>query len=193
MDLIDEYCTTCKEETAQEILSESRDLILRCTVCGMTSRRPLPPDPEPVYVRTIVSREDESSVGKAELLTGEEISVGDYIIAEDSEGEGSGVEVTAIEIGDKRVKRALAEEVGTLWARAIDEVIVRFSIHDGKRTLPFFVKCEGDDRFIVDEIVTIDNVRSRIDHICLRNGIVQRRKGKYEIANKIKRVYAYRL
>ena len=34
MDLVDAYCATCKEETEQEVLSESRDLIIRCTVCG---------------------------------------------------------------------------------------------------------------------------------------------------------------
>ncbi|PWR75411.1 HVO_0476 family zinc finger protein [Methanospirillum stamsii] len=193
MDLIDAYCNTCKEETEQEVLSESRELILRCTVCGLTTRRPLPPEPEPVLVKTIVSREGESFVGKAELMKGEEVEVGDYIVAEKDDGEGAGVEIMSIEIGDKRVKKALAEEISTIWSRAIDDVIVRISVHDGKKTLPMYVACEGDDRFTIDEVISIDNVRSRIDHICLRNGIIQRRKGKYEVANRIKRIYAYRL
>jgi len=193
MDLVDAYCATCKEETEHEILSESRDLIIRCTVCGLTSRRPLPPEPEPILVKTIVSREAESYVGKAELIEGEVIEVGDYIVAEKDDGEGAGVEVMSLEVGDKRVKKAVAEEINTIWSRAIDEVIVRISVHDGKKTLPMYVVCDGDDRFTIDEIVTIDRVRSRIDHICLRNGIIQRRKGKYEIANRIKRIYAYRL
>ncbi len=193
MDLVDAYCATCKEETEQEVLSESRDLILRCTVCGLTSRRPLPPEPEPVHVRTIVSREAESYVGKAELMKGEEVRVGDYIVAERDDGEGAGVEIMSLETGDKRVQKAVAEEIDTIWSRAIDEVIVRISVHDGKKTVPMYVACDGDDRFTVDEIISIDRVRARIDHICLRNGVVQRRKGKYEMANRIKRVYAYRL
>lgn len=193
MDLVDAYCATCKEETEQEIMSESRDLIIRCTVCGLTSRRPLPPEPEPILVKTIVSREAESYVGKAELLEGEIIEVGDYIVAEKDDGEGAGVEVMSLEIGDKRVKKAVAEEINTIWSRTIDEVIVRISVHDGKKTVPLYASCDGDDRFTIDEIVTIDRVRARIDHICLRNGMVQRRKGKYEIANRIKRIYAYRL
>lgn len=193
MELVEAFCNTCGEETEQEILSESRDLVIRCTRCGLTSRRPAPPEPEPVLVKTIVSREAESFVWRSELSTGEEIEVGDYIIAENEEGEGSGVEVMAIEIGDKRVKRASAEKIGTIWARAIDQVVVRISVHDGKKTLPLYVACDGDDRFTIDEIVSINNIRARIDHICLRNGIVQRRKGKYEIANRIKRIYAYRL
>ncbi|NLV28176.1 MAG: hypothetical protein GXY48_13610 [Methanomicrobiales archaeon] len=193
MDLIEAYCSTCKEETEQEILSESRDLITRCTVCGLTSRRPLPPEPEPVIVKTIVSRESDSYVAKAELMKGELIEVGDYIVAEKDDGEGAGVEIMSIEIKDKRVTKAIAEEIDTIWTRAIDEVIVRISVHDGKKTLPMYVACDGDDRFTIDEIVKIDNVRARIDHICLRNGMIQRRRGKYEVANKIKRVYAYRL
>lgn len=193
MDLIEVYCSTCKEETEQEVLTESRDLITRCTVCGLTSRRPLPPEPEPVLVKTIVSRESESFVGKAELMKGEQVEVGNYIVAEKDDGEGSGVEIMSIEVGDKRVNRALAEEINTIWSRAIDEVIVRISVHDGKKTVPMYVACDGDDRFTIDEVVSIDRVRARIDHICLRNGMIQRRKGKYEIANRIKRVYAYRL
>ncbi|KAF5091979.1 hypothetical protein KHC33_03525 [Methanospirillum sp. J.3.6.1-F.2.7.3] len=193
MDLVDIYCTTCKEETEQEVLSESRDLITRCTVCGLTSRRPLPPEPEPVFVKTIVSREAESYVGKAELMKGEVVEVGDYIVAERDDGEGAGVEIMSLEVGDKRVQKATAEEIDTIWSRAIDEVIVRISVHDGKKTIPMYVACDGDDRFTIDEIVSIDRVRARIDHICLRNGIIQRRKGKYEIANRIKRIYAYRL
>lgn len=193
MDLVDIYCTTCKEETEQEVLSESRDLITRCTVCGLTSRRPLPPEPEPVFVKTIVSREAESYVGKAELMKGEVVEVGDYIVAERDDGEGAGVEIMSLEVGDKRVQKATAEEIDTIWSRAIDEVIVRISVHEGKKTIPMYVACDGDDRFTIDEIVSIDRVRARIDHICLRNGIIQRRKGKYEIANRIKRIYAYRL
>lgn len=193
MDLVDAFCTTCKEETEQEVLSESRDLIIRCTVCGLTSRRPLPPEPEPVYVKAIVSREGESFVAKAELMKGEVVEVGDYIVAERDDGEGAGVEIMSLEVGDKRVQKAVAEEINTIWSRAIDEVIVRISVHDGKKTIPMYVACEGDDRFTIDEIVSIDRVRARIDHICLRNGMIQRRKGKYEMANRIKRVYAYRL
>ncbi len=193
MDLVDAFCTTCKEETEQEVLSESRDLIIRCTVCGLTSRRPLPPEPEPVYVKAIVSREGESFVAKAELMKGEVVEVGDYIVAERDDGEGAGVEIMSLEVGDKRVQKAVAEEINTIWSRAIDEVIVRISVHDGKKTIPMYVACEGDDRFTIDEIVSIDRVRARIDHICLRNGMIQRRKGKYEVANRIKRVYAYRL
>lgn len=193
MDLVEAYCNSCGEETEQEILNDSRDLILRCTICGLTTRRPLPPEPVPICVKTIVSREGESSVCMAELLSEEEVNVGDYIIAESEDGEGSGVEITSIETGDKRVERATADTINTIWARAIDKVLVRISVHDGKKTLPFFTPCEGDDRFYVDEIITINNIRARIDHICLRNGIIQRRKGKYEVANRIKRIYAYRL
>ncbi|HOJ97639.1 MAG TPA: HVO_0476 family zinc finger protein [Methanospirillum sp.] len=193
MDLIDAYCATCKEETEQEVLSEARDLIIRCTVCGLTSRRPLPPEPEPIYVKTIVSREAESYVGRAELMKGEIVSVGDHIVAERDDGEVAGVEIMSLEVGDKRVTKAAAEEIDTIWSRAIDEVIVRISVHDGKKTIPLYVACEGDERFTIDEIVSIDRIRARIDHICLRNGMIQRRKGKYEVANRIKRIYAYRL
>jgi uncharacterized Zn finger protein len=156
-------------------------------------KNPRPPEPEPVHVKTIISREAESSVGRAELTKGELIEVGDYIVAELDDGEGAGVEIMALEVGNKRVQKALAEEIDTIWSRAIDKVIVRISVHDGRKTVPFFVACDGDDRFTIDEIITIDRIRAKIDHICMRNGMIQRRKGKYEVANRIKRIYAYRV
>ncbi len=167
-------------------------MVVQCQVCMQTHR--LQPIPEPVVlnVKTIVSKEATSIVCRCELEEEEEVSVGDYLIAESTDGEGTGVEVMSIESGDKRLERAVASKIDTLWTRAIDEVVVRFSVHDGKKTIPLYLKCEGDEKFIVRDVYIVQGIRLRIHHIRLRNGMTQKKDGKYEFANKIKRIYAYR-
>ncbi len=186
------FCPECSEETLHEILSNGINMVVKCQECGNIHR--LPPVPEPVVlnIKAIVSREDTSSVCRCELLEDEEVSVGDYLVAESDDGEGAGVEVMSIETGDKRPERAVASKIDTLWTRVIDEVVVRVSVHDGKKTIPLYLKCEGDEKFIVRDVYNVTGIRFRIHHIRLRNGFTQKKEGKYEFANKIKRIYAYK-
>ena len=193
MEEIDMFCTTCDEETGHEVLSRTTNQVIKCTVCGTVSRIPVPKEPKILQVKTIVSKEDSSSVCRCELAEDEEVSVGDYLIAESDDGEGAGVEVMSIESGDKRLNKATGDKIDTLWTRVIDQVVVRFSVHDGWKTLPLYVRCEGDEKFVVGDVYVIKGVKARIGHIRMRNGSVTKRRGKFEVANTIKRVYAYRV
>ncbi len=58
---------------------------------------------------------------------------------------------------------------------------------------PLYVRCEGDEKFVVGDVYVIKGVKARIGHIRMRNGSVTKRRGKFEVANTIKRIYAYRL
>jgi uncharacterized Zn finger protein len=193
MEQIDRFCTTCDDETGHEVLSRTRTLVIKCMECGAVSRIPVPREPKILQVKTIVSRENSSVVCRCELAEDEEIAVGDYLIAECEEGEGSGVEVMSIEYQDKRLEKSTGDRIDTLWTRVIDQVVVRFSVHDDWHTTPLYVRCEGDEKFIVGDIYVIKGIKARIGHIRMRNGSVTKRKGKFEVANTIKRVYAYRV
>lgn len=192
MEQIDMFCTTCDDETEHEVLSRTTSQVIKCTVCGSVSRIPVPKEPVMLLVKTIVSKENTSSVWKCELAEDELVTVGDILIAESDDGEGTGVEIMSIESGDKRLKKALSAEIDTLWARVIDQVVVRFSVHDGWHTIPLYVRCEGDEKFVVGDMYVIKGIKARIGHIRMRNGSVTKRKGKFEVASTIKRVYAYR-
>jgi len=193
MDQIDMFCTTCGEETEHEVLSRTTNQVIKCTICGTVSRIPVPKEPTLLQIKAIVSNEGNSSVCRCEIAEDEEVAVGDFLIAESEDGEGTGVEVMSIEFEDKRRTKALGKEIDTLWTRVIDQVVVRFSVHDGWRTMPLYVRCEGDEKFVVGDVYVIKGVKARIGHIRMRNGAVTKRRGKFEVANTIKRIYAYRV
>ena len=183
-------CPVCKEECEHQVLREAAELVVQCSVCGQVHRIPRPPEPRIFTIRAIVSREMESQVCSVEMLEGEVVSLGDHIAAE-CEDEVYGVEVTGIEAGERRVRRAEAEEVTTLWTRGIEQVVVRASIHTGRTTIPLYQTAEGEDEFVVGEAYTFGGRRIRISHIKLRDGPVMRKEGWKTVARRVKRIYGY--
>jgi len=183
-------CPACNEECEHEVLREAAELVVRCCECGRVHRVPRPPEPRILTVRAIVSRETESEVCCVEIFEDEVVAVGDHIVAECGD-EAVGVEVTGIEVGAKRVRRAGAAEVTALWTRGIEQVVVRASIHAGRTTIPLYQTAEGEDEFVVGETYTFGGRRIRISHIKLRDGPVIRKEGWKTVARRIKRIYGY--
>jgi uncharacterized Zn finger protein len=186
-------CPSCGEECDHVFLDESRNPVVRCTLCGHTHRR-VPPkerEEEEIPVRAIVSHEGESRVCSVPLGPAEPVAVGDFLAAECGE-EVFGVEVTSIESGGKRVKRVKAGRADTLWTRAIDQVVVRASVHRGRVTKPLSVACDGDEEFFVGENWTFGTIPFRITHMKLRDGKVLRKEGQRAPARAIKRIYGNR-
>ncbi len=188
--MISIVCPVCKEECEHQILREAAELVVQCSECGQVHRIPKPPEPVILNVKAIVSLETESQVCSVEMLADEAVSLGDHIVAE-CEDEVFGVEVTGIEVGAKRVRRAKAEEVTALWTRGIEQVVVKASIHTGRTTLPLYQTAEGEDEFVVGETYTFGGRRIRISHIKLRDGPVIRKEGWKTFARRVKRIYGY--
>ena len=188
--MISIVCPVCKEEREHQVLREAAELVVQCSECGQVHRIPKPPEPRVLTIRAIVSLETESQVCSVEMLANEVVSLGDHIAAECGD-EVFGVEVTGIEAGAKRVRRAAAEEVTTLWTRGIEQVVVRASIHTGRTTLPLYQTAEGEEEFVVGEPYTFGGRRIRISHIKLRDGPVLRKEGWKTVARRIKRIYGY--
>ena len=183
-------CPACDEECEHEVLREAAELVVRCCECGRVHRVPRPPEPRILTVRAIVSRETESEVCCVEIFEDEVVAVGDHIVAECGD-EAVGVEITGIEVGPRRVRRAGAAEVTALWTRGIEQVVVRASIHAGRTTIPLYQTAEGEDEFVVGETYTFGGRRIRISHIKLRDGPVIRKEGWKTVARRIKRIYGY--
>ena len=183
-------CPVCMEECEHQVLREAAELVVQCSECGQIHRVPRPPEPRILAVRTIVSRETESQVCSVEMFSGEVVSIGDYVAAECGD-EVIGVEVTSIEVGDKRVRRAEAEEVTALWTRGIEQVVVKASIHSGRTTIPLYQTAEGEEVFVVGETYTFGGKQIKISHIKLRDGPVIRKEGWKTVARRVKRIYGY--
>jgi uncharacterized Zn finger protein len=184
-------CPECKDETEHDVVAESRDLLVRCTTCGHHQRIPKEREPQARAIKAIVSREGTSHVCTIELADDDECSVDDHLVAECGD-DAFGVEVTSIECGDKRVKRARTPEISTLWTRAIEQVVVKVSIHDGRKTIPVYLECDGEQPFVVGEVYAAGSRRFRISHLKLRDGPLMRKEGWKSVAHRIKRVYGTR-
>jgi uncharacterized Zn finger protein len=186
------FCPACEVETSHEVLSGSHDLVVRCSECGTVHRTKPEPEPRMIPIRAIVSAEGTSMTGSVEMFGDEHCSVGDKIVAEYGD-EACAVEVTAIETGERRVQSAVATEISTLWTRCIDQVIVRVSVHDGRKTIPLYIQCEGEEDFEVGSVHSDGRIRFRVTRIKLRNGALMKKEGWKAYARKIKRVYGIRL
>jgi uncharacterized Zn finger protein len=185
-------CPECKEETEHAVVAESRDLLVRCTACGHHHRIAKEREPKVLAVKAIVSREGTSLVCAIELAEDDECSVDDHLVAECGD-DAFGVAVTAIECGEKRVQRARAPSITTLWTRAIEQVVVKISIHDGWKTVPLYMECDGEQQFVVGEMYAAGGKRFRVSHLKLRDGPLMRKEGWKTVAHRIKRVYGTRL
>jgi uncharacterized Zn finger protein len=122
----------------------------------------------------------------------DECSIDDRLVAECGD-DAFGVEITGIETGERRVQRARAKAITSLWTRVIEQVVVKISVHDGRKTIPLYKECEGEDPFVVGDIYTVQGKRFKITQLKLRDGPLMRKEGWKTVAHRIKRVYGYRI
>jgi uncharacterized Zn finger protein len=186
------YCPECGHAVEHTVLSETRQLRVRCDVCGTVHLVVPEKEKRPLQVKTIVSEERTSRICVIELAPGEICGVGDRHVAECGD-EYIGVEVSAIERGPQRVRRARAEDITSLWTRKIEEVLVRVSVHDGRKTTPLVLEVSGEEPFVVGEVYRQGNRRFRIAHMKLRDGASLRKEGQKAVARRLKRMYGYQL
>lgn len=138
--------------------------------------------------RVIVSK-GEKSLHMQTMLSGE-INVGDELIVDDeTSGEAYHVSVTSIEVGDKRKESALAEEISTIWARAIDEVVVKIAVSQRETTTSYEIKVPGDREFIIGDKIEVSGRKLKIMRIKIRDGGFKSRKGVSIMAKDIRRIY----
>ncbi|MFA4861089.1 HVO_0476 family zinc finger protein [Methanoregula sp.] len=185
-------CPECNDETEHEVVAESRDLLVRCTTCGHHQHVPKEREPRVLMIKTIVSREGTSRVCGIELAAEDECTITDHLVAECGD-DAFGVEVTSIECGDKRPERAKASDITALWTRTIEQVVVKISIHDGRKTIPVYMECDGESPFVVGDMYVASGKRFKISHLKLRDGPLMRKEGWKTVGHRIKRIYGVRL
>ncbi len=186
------YCPECAREEEHEILSRTRGMRVRCRSCGAVHQVPEKKEKPPIKVKAIVSADEESRVCSIELAPDEICGIGDHHVAACGE-EYIGIEISGIERGQQRVRRARAKDVTTLWTRKIEQVNVRVSLHDERKTIPLLIDVSGEEPFVVGEIYRQGNRRFRIANIKNRDGGSLRKEGQKSVARRIKRIYAYLL
>ena len=101
-----------KQKTTKKKFTE--EYLLKCEECGhvykniISLKKPRP-------YRLIISEQDKSHKTTIDLSPSDELRTGDTLLTEFGQ-----VEVTSIEVGDKRVEKSQLEEVSTIWASSVE-------------------------------------------------------------------------
>ncbi|HWR25922.1 MAG TPA: HVO_0476 family zinc finger protein [Methanosarcina sp.] len=190
---IEVECPACspKEEIGHEVLKEGQSPLVRCLECGQVHAAKIK-TPKTVSVKVIVSTMNVSNTYKTELDSEDALQVDDELVVDDEEtGVVCPILITALDAGGKRVKIARAEDLETIWGRAIDEVTVKFSAQAGtEKTEVIEKRVSGDYEFVVGAEEKVGNKRLVITKIKIRDGEFRSRKGDVVLAKYVKRIFA---
>lgn len=159
-------CPECGEETAHRVLkgrmrkgkSLRVEATAKCSVCGHVHGVTVVEE-APIKVPTIVSWRGGSKRTFLELMPSDEIGEGDEVMGE------TNLMVTSIECGERRVGRARARDITTLWTKRFDSVRVRFSIARGSRTVSMGVDAAPDEEFEIGTVTQVGNVKVLVHRI----------------------------
>jgi uncharacterized Zn finger protein len=189
IEIAEAECPSCSpdEPTTHVIIKEGG--LVKCEECGYVHAVPVKKQ-KIIKLRVIVSRQQESSVQEIELSEDDVIHVGDeYVVEHDDEV--SGVKIQSIELKTKgRPEVAVAKDIDALWARAIDDVIVKIAVQKGAITESINYKVSGDFEFTVGDTIKMQGYEAVITSIKEREGRHNKRSGQVSKAKDIKRIYS---
>jgi len=181
-------CPFCQERTIHEVLrgkmGKKRTVMegtVKCRECGQTHSAVIRQE-KPVELPVIVSDQGHSRKEILEADPDEVFEVNEEMYVNDTY-----VMVTSIESGGKRVDRAPADEIDTLWTKRYDRIRVKVSVNKGRKTVPAELSAMPDEEFFVGDIIPAGRGQAVIHQIKTRSGMV--RNGSAE-AREIIRIYA---
>ncbi len=179
-------CPNCGKVVEQEIISSKMvkngvEYILKCTNCGYTYRKIIE-NKKMINLKVVWSDRDVSEVKNLTVFEDDVVSVGDEMNV-------SGINslITAIDSQGKRVKKASAKDIDTVWAKRFDRVFVKVSINRGERTIPAEIVATPDEEFYIGDLIEVNGIKAVIHKIKVKDRFVTR--GGAE-ARDIVRIYA---
>ncbi|MFC7191398.1 HVO_0476 family zinc finger protein [Halocatena marina] len=193
-------CPACSPDTptVHEVLSPGGQTTVRCTECNHVHKTRIEEE-RTVERDVIVSQDGESFHTHVDAPASETIAVGEEFIVDTDEVLMT-VRITDLELGEERKNRAPAEDVDTIWTRAVDNVSVSITInpldgrHDDSRSIDALVP--GDYEFTVgateelgDEEFTVKSIKLREDAVGYDFDQLDL-GGDSAVAKDIQRVYA---
>ena len=101
-----------KQKTTKKKYTE--EYLLKCGECGHVYKNVISLK-KPRPYRLIISEQDKSHKTTIDLSPSDELQTGDTLLTELGQ-----VEVTSIEVGDKRVEKSKLEDVDTIWASSVE-------------------------------------------------------------------------
>lgn len=148
-------CPACspEAETVHEVLKEGGHATVRCIDCSHVHKTEIP-EQRTVERNVVVSQDDESFPASVDVPAEETLATGEEFLLETDEAILT-VRITSLELAEGRVDEAVAEDVETIWGRAVGNVSVNVTAHpksgthDETRSITLHVP--GDYEFVVGE------------------------------------------
>ena len=159
---------------------------MECPICGsddfdiLNSKQKSSKKPQ--LYRVIISKQGESIKTFIELSPNDELAVGDSLLTEEGQ-----VEITSIETENKRVKKALVEDIVTIWANSVEiPARIGFSVDLHGEVDSYKLDLDRDFQISTEDIVKIDKHIVRIHVIKTQERKITSGFARAEV---IKRVY----
>ena len=138
-----------KQKSSNKKIME--EYLLKCEECGhvfkdvFSAKKPKP-------YRLIISEQDKSHKTTIDLSPSDELKTGDVLLSDLGQ-----VEVTSIEVKDKRVSKAKLEDVNTIWASSVEiPARIGFSVDLHGEVDSYKVDLKRDFEIAPGDIVKID-------------------------------------
>ncbi|MFA5452662.1 MAG: HVO_0476 family zinc finger protein [Candidatus Methanomethylophilaceae archaeon] len=180
-------CPKCNDLTLHEVLKgkmgkSSLEATLCCEDCKNTFTTTVK-FPKIIRTKVVISDGPVSEHIITELEEGDKITVDDEFFIED----GRRLRVCAIELEQgKRVKKALAENVKTLWAQQFSILSIKVTINNNHVSYSRRIEAEPDDEFTIGQTINFPDMDCFVHAIKTRERLINR--GDAE-AREIVRIY----
>lgn len=139
-----------KQKTTKKKFTE--EYLLKCEDCGHVYKNTISLK-KPRPYRIIISEQDTSHKTTIDLSPSDELRTGDTLLSEFGQ-----VEVTSIEVGDKRVEKSSLEDVSTIWASSVEiPARVGFSVDLHGEVDSYKLDLDRDFEIAPGDIVKIEN------------------------------------
>lgn len=180
-------CPTCDDYTTHEVLKgkigkATFEGTFRCTECGRVFSSTLR-IPKVYKIPVVISDGPVSEKTFTELEEDERLMVGDEFFLED----GRRLRIASIDLGEgQRKKRALTQDVKTLWTQQFDNLILKVTVNDNRKSYSRRIEAEPDDEFLIGQVLTLPDMECYIHAIKGRERL--HTKGTVE-ARDVVRIY----
>lgn len=188
------FCDTCGEETPHHILrgklgssdETGFDGTVKCNNCRSVHHASIEME-KPRKIKAIISDGPSSTRTSIEFFPKEVLKSGDQIVWEDHN-----LLITSMESGDKRVDKAEAADVDTIWMKNFDRVDIKVSIVEGPNTKSDKIEAAPEEEFAIGDLLELGRNKVVITKIKIEGKMIYR-EGSPVQARKIKRVYTKRI
>lgn len=158
------------------------EYLLKCEDCGHVFRD-IVSLKKPIPYRLIISEQDKSHKTTIDLSPSDELKCGDVLLSDMGQ-----VEVTGIEIKDRRVNKAKLEDVDTIWAASIEiPARIGFSVDLHGEVDSYKLDLDRDFEIAPGDIVKIDKHIVKVHVIKTQD---RKLTSGFAKAGVIKRVYS---